>query len=67
MHETKPKTRPIKRKTYLNREVVKALSEDLGLDAEAVARLHGVSGDGDDSVDGGGVLEEARNSEYQIR
>lgn len=38
------------------REVVNALSKDLGLDAEAVARLHGVTND-HDSVDGG-VLEE---------
>ena len=45
---------------YLNREVVNALCEDLGLDAEAAARLHGVSGDDDSIGGGGGVLEEAR-------
>ena len=48
-------TWPIKRKTHLDREVVKALSDDLGLDAEAAARLRGVASHDDD----GGVLEEA--------
>ena len=44
-------------KTYLiaSREVVNALGTELGLDAEAVARLHGVSNDDD-----AGVLEEVR-------
>ena len=36
-----------------------ALGKELGLNAEAVTRLHGVGGGGDDnSVDGDGVLEE---------
>ena len=49
-------TWPIKRKTHLDREVVKALSDDLGLDAEAEARLRGVASHDDDDD---GVLEEA--------
>ena len=49
-------TWPIKRKTHLDREVVKALSDDLGLDAEAAARLRGVASHDDDDD---GVLEEA--------
>ena len=56
------KTLPLDRKTYLDREVVKALSKDLGLDAEAVARLHGVTKDDQDSIDDVGVLEEVRSN-----
>ena len=35
-----------------------ALGKELGLNAEAVTRLHGVAGGDDNSVDGDGVLEE---------
>ena len=49
-------TWPIQRETHLDREVVKALSDDLGLDAEATVRLKGVTSHNEDD---GGVLEEA--------
>ena len=61
------KTLPLDRKTYLDREVVNALSKDLGLDAEAVARLHGVTNDHDSGTPFSAVVRLTLVTRYSKR